>query len=63
MLTECNPQSFGFHALGRRDIVARFDGGHITSDGGVESERLWGTHELMDFPSRARREADIWNSI
>ena len=34
MTTECNQQSFGFHALGRRDVVARFDGGHITSDGG-----------------------------
>ena len=34
MATECNQQSFAFHALGRRDVVARFDGGRITSDGG-----------------------------
>lgn len=46
MRTECNPQSFGFHALGRKKIVARFDGGRITSDaGGIllrETERITG---------------------
>ena len=46
MVTECNQQSFGFHPLVRRDVVARFDGGHITSDGGGlllrETERLTG---------------------
>jgi hypothetical protein len=44
MTTQCNQQSFEFHALGRRDVVARFDGGHITSDGGGlllrETERI-----------------------
>ena len=44
MDTECNQQSFGFHPLGRREIVARFDGGRITSDGGAlllrETERI-----------------------
>jgi hypothetical protein len=34
MTTECNPQQLEFHALGRRDVVGRFDGGRITSDGG-----------------------------
>ena len=34
MRTECNQQSFAFHALGRREVVARFDGGRITSDAG-----------------------------
>jgi hypothetical protein len=34
MKTECNQESFGFHALGRREVVGRFDGGQITSDGG-----------------------------
>jgi hypothetical protein len=34
MTTECNQRSFGFHGLGRREVVARFDGGKITSDGG-----------------------------
>ena len=46
MATECTRTSFGFHGLGRRKVVARFDGGKITSDaGGVllrETERLTG---------------------
>jgi hypothetical protein len=33
--TECIQPSFGFEACGRREIVARFDGGTITSDGGA----------------------------
>ena len=33
-MTECNQSSFGFEAWGSRDIVARFDGGTISSDGG-----------------------------
>ena len=46
MPTECNQQSFAFHALGRRDVVARFDGGKISSDAGGlllrEAERVTG---------------------
>jgi hypothetical protein len=34
-MTECNQSSFGFEACGRREIVARFDGGRISSDGGA----------------------------
>ena len=34
MKTECNPKQLEFHALGRRSVVGRFDGGRITSDGG-----------------------------
>jgi hypothetical protein len=34
-MTECNQSSFGFEASGRRDVVARFDGGTISSDGGA----------------------------
>ncbi|NJN05462.1 MAG: IS1380 family transposase [Rhodobacteraceae bacterium] len=33
-MTECTQQSFFFHRAGRRQVVARFDGGHISSDGG-----------------------------
>ncbi len=29
-----NGLSFAFHSLGRREVVARFDGGHVTSDAG-----------------------------
>ncbi len=46
MATECKQESFGFQALRRRDVVARFDGGHISSDGGGlllrEAERVTG---------------------
>ena len=34
MGTECNGAALRFQALGRREVVARFDGGAITSDGG-----------------------------
>jgi len=34
-MTECSQSSFGFEALGSREIVARFDGGTISSDGGA----------------------------
>jgi hypothetical protein len=34
-MTECNQSDFGFEASGRREIVARFDGGTISSDGGA----------------------------
>ncbi|TFH84713.1 IS1380 family transposase [Billgrantia azerbaijanica] len=34
MTTECTPAQLEFHALGRRDVVGRFDGGRISSDGG-----------------------------
>jgi hypothetical protein len=34
-MTECNQFGFGFEACGTREIVARFDGGTISSDGGA----------------------------
>src|ERR1700722_859553 len=34
-MTECNQSCFGFEACGSREIVARFDGGTISSDGGA----------------------------
>ncbi|MEJ2239118.1 MAG: IS1380 family transposase [Gemmatimonadales bacterium] len=34
MTTECIPTQLEFHALGSRDVVGRFDGGQISSDGG-----------------------------
>src|SRR4030067_2751050 len=35
MSTECTQERFDFHSLIRRDVVARFDGGEITSDAGA----------------------------
>src|SRR5262245_53663742 len=47
MPTQCNTATLPFQPLGPRDVVARFDGGTITSDGGAlllgEAERLTGT--------------------
>jgi hypothetical protein len=34
MKTECTPTQLEFHAIGRRNIIGRFDGGNITSDAG-----------------------------
>jgi hypothetical protein len=34
-MTDCIQSSFGFEACGKREIVARFDGGTISSDGGA----------------------------
>ena len=35
MTTECNQTRFEFHALLQRKVIARFDGGNITSDAGI----------------------------
>jgi hypothetical protein len=34
MTTECNPTQLKFHALGKREVMGKFDGGTITSDAG-----------------------------
>lgn len=34
-MTECTQSNFGFEACGKREIVARFDGGTISSGGGA----------------------------
>jgi hypothetical protein len=33
-MTQCNADDLTFQPLGGRDVVARFDGGHVTSDAG-----------------------------
>jgi hypothetical protein len=47
MSTECNRPDLVFQPLGAREVVGRFDGGTISSDGGClllgEAERLTGT--------------------
>jgi hypothetical protein len=46
-MTQCNARPWFFQKLGARDVVASFDGGSISSDGGClllgEAERLTGT--------------------
>ena len=34
MTTQCTPTQLEFYALGRREVIGRFDGGRITSDVG-----------------------------
>ena len=34
MKTQCTAEQLQFHALGRREVTGRFDGGRITTDGG-----------------------------
>jgi hypothetical protein len=34
METQCTPTQLEFHALGRREVLGKFDGGNITSDAG-----------------------------
>jgi len=47
MQTECSQQTFKFQALGRREVVARFDGGPITSDaGGLYEDEYCGRGEM-----------------
>jgi hypothetical protein len=59
-MTECNQQSFHFAGPGRREFVARFDGGTISSDGGVlllgEVERRTGILERFAGCFRDHRE-------
>ncbi len=49
MVTECNAEQLEFDSLGRREVVAKFDGGQISSDGGAvllrEVERRTGILE------------------
>lgn len=35
MQTQCTPEQFHFEAVERRAVVAAFDGGHVSSDGGA----------------------------
>ncbi|HXI11940.1 MAG TPA: transposase, partial [Thermoanaerobaculia bacterium] len=44
--TQCNGEQLNFQAIGRREVVTRFDGGQLSSDGGGlllrETERSTG---------------------
>ena len=35
MTTECSQSSFEFHSLNQRKVIAKFDGGNITSEAGI----------------------------
>ncbi len=63
MPTECIRESFAFHPLGRREVVGRFDGGRISSDGGAlllrEVERLTGIVEGFAGCFTDHRDPDL----
>src|SRR6202161_928636 len=67
-MTECNQSSFEFEASGRREIVARFDGGTISSDGGAlllrqTDKRLNLMRRLAGCFLDGRRQALVEHSI
>ncbi|MGH9344686.1 MAG: IS1380 family transposase, partial [Terriglobia bacterium] len=68
MTTECIQSSFGFEALGKREVVARFDGGDITSDAGAlllrEVERRTGiVRQLAGCFSDYRKPEQVEHTV
>ena len=68
MATHCTPQQLEFEGLGRRRIVARFDGGRMTSDGGAlllrEADHLFNVTQrvadaFVDYRDPGRIEHDV----
>lgn len=63
MKTECTPNTFQFHPLNRREVVAHFNGGKITSDGGGlllrETERITGMIHQFAACFRDHRDQDL----
>jgi hypothetical protein len=67
-MTECIQSSFGFEASGRREIVARFDGGTISSDGGAlllrqTNKRLNLVERLAECFLDGRNQALVEHSV
>jgi hypothetical protein len=67
-MTECTPGQLSFSSLGRREIVAKFDGGTISSDGGalllkVVDERLGLTEALAKCFTDHRRQELVEHSV
>ena len=67
-MTECNQSSFEFKACGKREIVARFDGGTISSDGGAfllrqTDQRLHLLSRLAECFLDGRNQEQVEHSI
>ena len=67
-MTACHPIHWECHSLGSRDGVGRFDGGHITSDGGGlrlrdMDRRLEVLHRLAECCSDYRNPQRIEHSV
>ena len=63
MVAECKGRTLKFQGLGRREVIARFDGGDITSDGGAlllrEVERRTGIVEQFTDCFEDHRNPDL----
>lgn len=61
-MTECTPSSFPFQGLGTREVVAAFDGGRLSSDGGAlllrEVDERFGLLERFAACFTDHRDAD-----
>ncbi len=67
-MTECTQSNFEFHALDRREVVAQFDGGDITTDAGgllvrEVDRRLHLTERLAACFSDHRRRDKIEHTV
>src|ERR1700687_105519 len=67
-MTECIQSGFGFKACGSREIVARFDGGTISSDGGAlllrqTDQRLHLLPRLAGGFSGGRHQEQVEHSV
>jgi hypothetical protein len=67
-MTECTQSNFEFHALYRREVVAQFDGGDITTDAGglllrEVDQRLQLTERLAGCFSDYRRADKIEHTV
>lgn len=65
MLTQCSGDLFDFERVGSREIVARFDGGRVTSDGGGmllrEVDRRFGIIDRLACCFRDHRDPELVN--
>jgi len=63
MKTECTPSQMEFQGLGRRKVVAAFDGGHISSDGGAlllrETDERFGITSQLASCFTDHRDSDL----
>lgn len=63
MFTQCTAESFDFEGAGGREIVARFDGGRVTSDGGGlllrEVDRRFGIVDRLAGCFRDYRDPEL----
>ena len=62
-MTECTPRQLSFGNIGRRDVVASFDAGFLSSEGGVlllgETEKRIGMFDRLAACFTDRRDPDL----